>query len=169
MQTHLQLQSLTCSRLVPPPSPPLSTCLQFGSHAGHTQLSQTHQAWFQVPPGKPPCWLGGGVSYMFTEAPHLHPTGHTHFTSPLPGRGEGSGTLLQYSCLENPMDRGAWWAAVPRVPKSRTRLSNFTFTFHFRALEKKMATHSSVLAWRIPGMGESAGLPSMGSHRVGHD
>ena len=79
------------------------------------------------------------------------------------------GTPLQYSCLENPMDGGAWWAAVHGVAKSRTRLSNFTFPFHFHALEKKMATHSSVLAWRIPGMGEPGGLPSMGSHRVGHD
>ena len=67
------------------------------------------------------------------------------------------------------MDRGAWWAAVHGVAKSRTRLSDFTFTFHFHALEKEMATHSSVLAWRIPGMGESGGLPSMGLHRVGHD
>ena len=83
--------------------------------------------------------------------------------------GEGNGTPLQYSCLENPMDKGAWWAAVHGVAKSRTRLSNFTFTFHFHALEKEMATHSSVLAWRIPGMGEPGGLPSMGSHRVGYD
>ena len=83
--------------------------------------------------------------------------------------GEGDGTPLQYSCLENPMDRGAWWAAVHGVAKSRTRLSNFTFTFHFHALEKEMATHSSVLAWRIPGTGELVGLPSMGSHRVRHD
>ena len=82
---------------------------------------------------------------------------------------EGNGTPLPYSCLENPMDRGTWWAAVHRVAKSRTRLSDFTFTFHFRALEKEMATHSSVLAWRIPGTGEPGGLPSMGSHRVGHD
>ena len=67
------------------------------------------------------------------------------------------------------MNRGAWRAAVHRVPKSRTRLSDFTFTFHFPALEKEMATHSSVLAWRIPGTGEPGGLPSMGSHRVGHD
>ena len=80
--------------------------------------------------------------------------------------GEGNG---KYSCLENPMDGGAWWAAVHGVAKSRTRLSNFAFTFHFHALEKEMATHSSVLAWRIPGMGEPGGLPSMGSHRVGHD
>ena len=83
--------------------------------------------------------------------------------------GEGDGTLLQYSCLENPMDRGAWWAAVHGVMKSRTQLSNFTFTFHFHALEKEMATHFSVLAWRIPGMGEPAGLPSVESHRVRYD
>ena len=80
-----------------------------------------------------------------------------------------SGTPLQYSCLENPMDGGASWAAVHGVAKSRTRLSDFTLTFHFHALEKEMATHSSILAWRIPGMGEPGGLPSMGSHRVGHD
>ena len=76
--------------------------------------------------------------------------------------GEGSGTPLQYSCLENPMDGGAWWDAVRGVEKSRTRLSNFTFTFHFHALEKEMATHSSVLAWRIPGTEKPDGLPSMG-------
>ena len=67
------------------------------------------------------------------------------------------------------MDGGAWQAAVHEVAKSRTRLNNSTFTFHFHALEKEMATHSSVLAWRIPGTGEPGGLPSMGSHRVGHD
>ena len=83
--------------------------------------------------------------------------------------GEGNGIPLQYSCLENPMDGGAWWAAVHGVTKSQTRLSDFTFTFHFHALEKEMATHSSVLAWRIPGTGEPGGLPSMGSHRVGHN
>ena len=83
--------------------------------------------------------------------------------------GEGNGTPLQYSCLENPMDGGAWWAAVHGVAEGPTRLSDFTFTFHFPALEKEMATHSSVLAWRIPGTGEPGGLPSMGSHRVGHD
>ena len=72
--------------------------------------------------------------------------------------GEGNGTPLQYSCLENPMDEGAWWAAVHGVAKSRARLSDFTFTFHFHALEKEMATHSSILAWRMgPG-----GLQSMG-------
>ena len=83
--------------------------------------------------------------------------------------GEGNGTPLQSSCLENPMDGGAWWAAVHGVAKSRTWLSDFTFTFHFPALEKEMATHSSVLAWRIPGTGEPGGLPSKGSHRVRHD
>ena len=83
--------------------------------------------------------------------------------------GGGNGNLLQYSCLENPMDGGAWRAAVHGVAEGWTRLSDFTFTFHFHALEKEMATHSSVLAWRIPGMGEPGGLPSMGSHRVGHD
>ena len=70
---------------------------------------------------------------------------------------------------KNPMDREAWWAAVHGVTKSQTRLSDFPFTFHIHALEKEMATHSSVLAWRIPGTGESGGPPSMGSHRVGHD
>ena len=83
--------------------------------------------------------------------------------------GEGNGTPLQYFCLENPMDRGALQTAVHGVAKSWTRLSDFNFTFHFHTLEKEMATHSSVLAWRIPGMGEPGGLPSMGLHRVGHD
>ena len=83
--------------------------------------------------------------------------------------GEGNGTPLQYSCLENPMDGGAWWAAVHGVAKSRARLSDFTFTFHFHALEKEMATHSSVLAWRISGTAEPGGLLSMGPHRIGHD
>ena len=69
----------------------------------------------------------------------------------------------------HPMDGGAWWAAVHGVARSQTRLNDFTFTFHFHALEKEMATHSSVLAWRIPGTGEPGGLPSMGLHRVGHD
>ena len=84
-------------------------------------------------------------------------------------RGESNGKLLQYSCLENPMDRGAWGATVHGVAKSQARLSDFTFTFHFHALEKEMATHSSILAWRIPGTEEPSGLLSMGSHRVGHD
>ena len=87
----------------------------------------------------------------------------------MPSNGEGDGTPLQYSCLENPMDGGACWAAVHGVAKSRTQLSYFTFTFHFHALEKEMVTHSSILAWRIPETREPGGLPSMGLHRVGHD
>ena len=82
---------------------------------------------------------------------------------------EGNGKPLQYSCLENPMDGGAWWAPVHGVTTSPPQLSDFTFTFHFHAMEKEMATHSSVLAWRIPEMAEPGGLLSMGSHRVGHD
>ena len=77
--------------------------------------------------------------------------------------GEGNGNPLQYSCLANPTDGGACSAAI------QTRLSDFTFIFHFHVLEKEMATHSSVLAWRIPGTGEPGGLLAMGSHRVGHD
>ena len=99
--------------------------------------------------------LSYGMQYLFSVALELF--------------GEGNGTPLQYSCLETPMDGGAWWATVHGVSKSRTRLSDFTFTFHFHALEKEMATHSSVLAWRIPGTGEPGGLLSMGSHRVGED
>ena len=83
--------------------------------------------------------------------------------------GEGNGTPLQYSCLENPMDGGAWWAADHGVSKSWTQLSDFTFMSHFHALEEEMATQSSVLAWRIPGTGEPGGLPSLGSQRVRHD
>ena len=81
---------------------------------------------------------------------------------------EGNGTPLQYSYMDNPMDGGVWKAAVHGVTKSRTRLSDFTFTFHFSALEKEIATQFSVLAWRIPGTGEPGGLPSMELHRVGH-
>ena len=82
---------------------------------------------------------------------------------------KGNGTPLQYSCLEKPMDGGAWWAAVHGVVKSRIRLSDFTFTFHFHALGKEMATHSSALAWKIPWTEEPGRLQSMGSLRVGHD
>ena len=85
------------------------------------------------------------------------------------GDGNCDGSPLHHSCLENPMDRGAWWAAVHGVAKSQTRLNDFTLTFHFHALEKEMATHSSVLAWRIPGTGEPGELSSMGLHRLGHD
>ena len=87
----------------------------------------------------------------------------------MPAMGEGNGTLLQYSCLESPMDGGAWKAAVHGIAEGQTRLSDFTFTFPFHALEKKMATYSSVLAWRILGTVEPGRLPSVGLHRVGHD
>ena len=107
-----------------------------------------------------------GVEFL----PKGHHLGHIWISYLLrPRGGEGNGTPLQYSCLENPMDRGAWWAAVYGVTKSWTRLRDFIFTFHFHALEKEMATHSSVLAWRIPGTVEPDGLLSMGSHRVRHD
>ena len=111
-----------------------------------------------------PWWLNGGQWWATqeTRVPSLV------WEDPMCLGGEGNGALLQCSCLENPMDGGAWWAAVHGVMKSRTRLSDFTFTFHFHALEKEMATHSSVLAWRVPGTGEPDGLPRMGSHRVGH-
>ena len=85
------------------------------------------------------------------------------------GSTDGNGTPLQYSCLENPMDGEDWWATVHGVTRSRTRLSDFTFTFHFPELEKEVATHSIALAWRIPETAEPGGLPSVGSCRVGHD
>ena len=118
-----------------------------------------------------PCPLPGdlpnlGIEPMSSMSPAL--AGGV-FTTSATWYGEGNGTPLQHSCLENPMDGGAWWAAVHGVEKSRTGLSDFTFTFHFYALEKEMATHSSTLAWRILGTGEPWGLPSMGSHRAGHD
>ena len=96
-------------------------------------------------------------------------TERLHFHFSLSCIGEGNDNPLQCSCLENPRDEGAWWAAIYGVSQSQTQLSDFTFTFHFHALEKEMATHSSVLAWKIPGTGEPGGLLSLGSHRVGHD
>ena len=96
-------------------------------------------------------------------------TGSTNFSNSLIRLVVGNGTPLQYSCLENPMDGEAWWAAVCGVTTSRTQLSDFTFTLHFHALEKVMATNSSILAWRIPRMGEPGGLLSMGLHRVRQD
>ena len=83
--------------------------------------------------------------------------------------GEGIGNPLQYSCLENPMDGGTWWATVHRVAKSRTRLSDFTFTFHLHALKKEMATHSSIHAWKISWTEEPGGLQTTGSQRGRHD
>ena len=91
------------------------------------------------------------------------------FTFSLSCIGEGSGTPLQCSRLENPTDGGAWWAAVHEVAKSRTRLSDLTFTFHSHALEKATAPHSSALTWKIPWMEEPGGLQSVGSLRVRHD
>ena len=96
------------------------------------------------------CCLWGRTESDTTERLHFH------FS--LSCIGEGNGSPLQCSCLENPRDGGAWWAAVCGIAQSRTRLSDFTFNFHFHALEKEMATHSSVLAWRIPGTGEPGGL-----------
>ena len=110
-----------------------------------------------------------GVAQSRTRLKRLSSSSSRGLKRSILNSGEGNGTPLQYSCLENPMDRGAWKAADHGVARSRTRLSNFTFTFHFHALEKEMATHSSVLAWRIPGTGEPGGLPSLGSHRVRHD
>src|SRR5574341_156566 len=109
----------------------------------------------------------GGLQFMGLLESDTTERLHCHFS--LACIGEGNGNPLQCSCLENPRDGGAWWVAVYGVAKSWTQLSDFTFTFHFHALEKEMATHSSVLAWRIPGTGEPGGLLSVGSHRVGHD
>ena len=100
------------------------------------------------------CWIFAHCKLIYVFWAHL---------------GEGNGTPLQYSCLENPMDGGAWCAAVHGVAKSRIRLSDFTFTFHFQALEKEMATHSSTVAWKIPWMEEPGVLQSMVSQRVGLD
>ena len=110
------------------------------------------------------------VYYVFSEVKTKIAQSYPTLCNPVDcSPGEGNGSPLQYSCLEDPMDGGAWWAALYGFAQSWTRLSDFTFTFHFPALEKEMATHSSVLAWRIPGTEEPGGLLSMGSHRVGHD
>ena len=113
------------------------------------------------------CRWQGGKESICNVGDRAGAMGSTPGSGRSPGGGHGN--LLQYSCLENPMDRGAWWGAVHGVTKSMARLSDFTVTFHFHALEKEMATCSSILAWRIPGTGEPGGLPSMGSHRVRHD
>ena len=113
-------------------------------------------------------WLTS-LSMIISRSLHIAATGNIPFLFYDWVVLQGNGAPLQYSYLENPMDGGAWWAAVHGVMKSWTRLSNFTFTFHFHALEKEMATHSSILAWRIPGTGEPGGLLSMGSHRIGLD
>ena len=116
-------------------------------------------------------WGGSGATSSTQRVPNTltFAASSGNLEKPIVAIGEGNGTPLQYSCLENPMDREAWWAAVPRVAASPTRLSGFAFAFHFHALEKEMATLSSVPAWRVPGTGEPGGLLSMGSHRVGDD
>ena len=103
------------------------------------------------------------TAYLGTDSTSLN------LKTPNQVAGEGNGTRLQYSCLENPMDGGAWKAAVHGVAKSQTLLSDFTVNVYFHALEEEMATHSSVLAWRIPWTEEPGGLLSMGSHRVRHN
>ena len=117
--------------------------------------------------GKTATQLPGGHS---ENRAHLKPLGHLADLQMSRCHSQrGNGPALQCSRLENPRDGGAWRAAVHGVAKSRTRLSDFTFTVHSHALEKEVATHSSALAWRIPGTGEPGGLQSMGSHRVGRD
>ena len=136
-------------------NPPQYSCLENSMDSG---------PWWTISSELAKSWLDT-VKLMYPLSMHSR----SHFPWKKTLSGEGNGTPLQYSCLENPMDGGAWWAAVHEVAKSRTWLSDFTFIFHFHALEKDMATHSSILAWRIPGTGEPGGLPSMGSHRVGHN
>ena len=135
---------------------PLSSCLQSSSIRIFSSESVLHIR-------QPKYW-----SFSFSVSPSNEYSGLISFRINWFDLAEqlitGYGTPLQYSCLENPMDGGAWWAAIHGVAKSQTQLH-----FHFYALEKEMATHSSVLAWRIPGMGEPGGLPSMGLHRVGHN
>ena len=114
-------------------------------------------------------WINFKVNYKFFSTLWPNTSLVIILRSSQVNLGEGNGSPLQYSCLENPMDGGAWWAAVHGVAKSRTRLGDFCFTFHFHALEKDMATQSSVLAWRIPGTGEPGGLPFIELHRVRHD
>ena len=128
-----------------------------------------HTIIFPPKPPPPPDFAFHHVSNYADMKFSIHFSFFPLFFTSLHSHGEGNGTPLQYSCLENPVDGGAWWASVHGVAEDGTRLSDFTFSFHFHALQKEMATHSSVLAWRIPGMGEPGGLPSMVSHRVGHD
>ena len=126
-------------------------------HTVHGVLKAKILKWFAIPISSKPCFSElSTMTCPFWVALHSM-------------AGEGNGTPLQYSCLENPMDGGAWWAAVHEIAKSQAWLRDCSFAFHFHTLEKEMATHSSVLAWRIPGTGEPGGLPSLGSHRVGHD
>ena len=143
-----------------------------GLHRAGEGLDSKRKCQLQVPLTLPlACPMGGWKKGNQTEKWPKEPNNRIADTSQRrsPLMGPPVGAPLQYSCLENTTDGGAWWAAVHGVMKSPTRLSDFTFTFHFHASEKDMATHSSVLVWRIPGTGEPGGLPSMGSHRVRHD
>ena len=143
--------------------PPVTYCWTGIPYYG---ISETLPVWFTA------VILEPGIQWLWHRGSALHSSIIHEFLDKWIVLGftkEGNGTPLQYSCLENPMDGRAWSATVHGVAKSRTRLSDFPFTFHFHTLEKEMATHSSVLAWRIPGTGELGGLLSMGSYRVGHD
>ena len=130
------------------------------THKGITLLQRASGCLHYVPgrpksaPGDSFVWPSPGDTLLALQAPGTSP--HSRSSRSLV-TGEGNGSPLQPSCLENPMEGGAWWAAVHAVAKSRTQLSDFTFTFHFHALEKEVATHSSVLAWRIPGTGSLVG------------
>ena len=117
-----------------------------------TNIGQSWKTKVNVSVGQSQIMLLAQHSVVFIKKIHLLVYNQTEHKT-----GEGNGTPLQYSCLENPMERGAWWAAVHGVSKSWTPLSDFTFTFHFHALEKEMATHSSVLAWRVPGTASLVG------------
>ena len=140
--------------------------LHLSSHRVHLTSSVIKHLSPPAPPRLLTLWRQELVTLLATTASSMF---SMHLRHSRHSVGEGNGTPLQYSCLENPMDGGAWWAAVHEVARSQTWLSDFPFTFHFHALEKEMATHSGVLAWRIPGTEEPVGLLSMGSHRVGHD
>ena len=137
---------------------------------GYISSTNRRRQWHPAPvllPGKSHGWRSlVGCSPWGCEESDMTERLHFHFS--LSCIGEGNGNPLQYSCLENPRDGGAWCAAVHGVAKSQTRLSDFTFTFHFQALEKEMATYSSVLAWRIPGTEEPGVLQSMGQQKVRH-
>ena len=158
IEFNIKVKGLTCPSSPAPPS------------WNHLPVCRRRQ-WHPTPvflPGKSHGWrsLVGCSSWGREE---LDTTEWLHFHFSLSCVGEGNGNPLQYSCLGNPMDGEAWWAAVHGVAKSRARLSDITFTSHFHALEKEMAPHSSVLAWRISGTEEPSGLPSMGSHRIRHN
>ena len=139
----------------------LQSCLTLCDCQAPLSMGYFRQAsWSELPHPPPGNLLNPGIKLKSPASPAL-------LVDSLLCGASGNGSPLQYSCLENLMDGGDWWAAVHGVTKSWRWLSNFTFPFHFHALEKEMATHSGVLAWRIPGTGEPGGLPSMGSHRVG--